>query len=143
MPASGSSSAGPTSRGRSHSTSPAERLVRELTGASALGWSTCRNPARLAREALQTAPSPRNPLICCKDSPRYVRAAPPVAPLTAARGRRYMRRRSARVAASAALATIGSLTLAGAVLADDSPPANLGNGLSRLVQPPGPTAGGF
>jgi hypothetical protein len=54
-----------------------------------------------------------------------------------------MRRRSARVAASAALATIGSLTLAGAVLADDSPPANLGNGLSRLVQPPGPTAGGF
>jgi Subtilase family len=54
-----------------------------------------------------------------------------------------MRRRSSRVAASAALATIGSLALAGAVLADDSPPANLGNGLSRLVQPPGPTAGGF
>ena len=47
-----------------------------------------------------------------------------------------MRRRSARVANATALATIGSLALAGAVQADDSPPANLGNGLSRLVQPP-------
>jgi hypothetical protein len=54
-----------------------------------------------------------------------------------------MRRRSSRVAVSAALATVGSLALAGAVMADDSPPANLGNGLSRLVQPPAPAAGGF
>jgi hypothetical protein len=54
-----------------------------------------------------------------------------------------MRRRSVRVASASALAAVGSLALAGVVQADNSPPANLGNGLGRLVQPPPAAHGGF
>jgi hypothetical protein len=54
-----------------------------------------------------------------------------------------MRRRSVRVVSAPALATLGSLALAGVVRADNSPPANLGNGLGRLVQPPRAAHGGF
>ena len=39
-------------------------------------------------------------------------------------------------ASAGALAVTAALAPAGAALADESPPANLGNGLGRLVQPP-------
>ena len=45
-------------------------------------------------------------------------------------------RGSVRLASAGALAVTAALVPAGVALADDSPPANLGNGLSRLVQPP-------
>lgn len=45
-------------------------------------------------------------------------------------------RGSVRLASAGALAVTAALAPAGVALADDSPPANLGNGLSRLVQPP-------
>ena len=41
-----------------------------------------------------------------------------------------------RLASVGALAVTAALAPAGAALADESPPANLGNGLGRLVQPP-------
>ena len=52
-----------------------------------------------------------------------------------------MRRRSIGVARAAALATVGSLVLAGAADARGGPSGNLGNGLGRLLAPPAAKGG--
>src|SRR3954470_3379744 len=52
-----------------------------------------------------------------------------------------MRRRTVRVASAVALATAGSLSLAGLAEAHGGAPGNLANGLAQLVAPPKATGG--